>query len=103
MKKITIIYLTILFLVLNIGCRKAFLDKDSLTGLSNETFWKTKEDALMGLTACYDGLQSSFLYNGGPFQNGFAYMDAMTDNGGHFNWDGWMAGFDITNGIHTRV
>lgn len=28
-------------------------------------------------------------------------MDCMTDNGGHFNWTGWMPGYDICNGIHT--
>ena len=100
MKKNNIIYLALLFLIFT-SCSDDFLDKKSLTGLSNEIFWKTQEDALMGLTSCYDGLQNNFLYNGGPWENGFLYMDAMTDNGGHLNWDGWMAGYDITNGIHT--
>ena len=100
MKKNNILYLALLFLIFT-SCNDDFLDKKSLTGLSNETFWKTQEDALMGITSCYDALQNNFLYNGGPWENGFMYMDAMTDNGGHFNWDGWMAGYDITNGIHT--
>lgn len=100
MKKNSIIYLALLFLIIT-SCNDDFLDKKSLTGISNETFWENEEDALMGLTACYDGLQNNFLYNGGAWENGFLYMDAMTDNGGHFNWDGWMAGYDITNGIHT--
>ncbi|MDL2221376.1 RagB/SusD family nutrient uptake outer membrane protein [Parabacteroides sp. OttesenSCG-928-N08] len=83
------------------GCSDDFLQKNTLTGVSDATFWKTEADAHMGLTACYDALQSNYLYNGGPWECGFLYMDCMTDNGGHFNWDGWMSGYDITNGIHT--
>lgn len=86
---------------LTISCSDEFLDRNSLTGISNETFWKTEKDAVMGLTSCYDGLQNNFLYNGGPWEKGFAMMDNLTDNGGHFNWDGWMAGYDIANGTHT--
>ncbi|MDR1200933.1 MAG: RagB/SusD family nutrient uptake outer membrane protein [Tannerellaceae bacterium] len=83
------------------ACSGDFLQKNTLTGISDATFWQTEEDALMGLAACYDGLQSNYLYNGGPWECGPLNMDCMTDNGGHFNWDGWMSGYDITNGIHT--
>lgn len=87
--------------VLSAGCSDSFLQKNTLTGISDGTFWQTEADAFMGLTACYDGLQNNYIYNGGPWECGFLYMDCMTDNGGHFNWDGWMQGYDITNGIHT--
>ncbi|WP_430812780.1 MULTISPECIES: RagB/SusD family nutrient uptake outer membrane protein [unclassified Carboxylicivirga] len=101
MKRHNLLYFALLLSLISWSCSDDFLDKKSLTGSSNETFWQTPEDAMMGLAACYDGLQNGFLYNGGPWENGFFFMDAMTDNGGHFNWDGWMAGYDITNGIHT--
>lgn len=91
----------VLLCLLGTNCSDSFLDRNSLTGISNETFWLTEEDAVMGLTSCYDGLQNNYLYNGGPWEKGFAMMDNLTDNGGHFNWDGWMAGYDIANGIHT--
>lgn len=85
------------------GCSDSFLQKDSLVAISSGTFWQTEEDAFSALTACYDGLQSSWIYNGGPWQCGPLNMDCMTDNGGHFNWSGWMAGYDIANGIHSST
>jgi tetratricopeptide (TPR) repeat protein len=91
----------VLLSLISTGCSDSFLQKNTLTGISDATFWQSEEDAFMGLATCYDGLQSNYLYNGGPWECGFYYTDCMTDNGGHFNWDGWMAGYDITNGIHT--
>lgn len=82
------------------GCSDEFLQKDSLTAVSSSTFWQTELDALNGLAACYDGLQNNYLYSGGAWECGPLNMDCMTDNGGHFNWSGWMAGYDICNGIH---
>lgn len=84
-----------------ISCTDDFLQKDSLSSISAETFWQTETDALYGLAACYDGLQNYYLYNGSPYYCGPLNMDCMTDNGGHFNWSGWMAGYDICNGTHT--
>lgn len=83
------------------GCSDDFLQKNSLSAVSTSTFWQTEDDAIEGLTACYDGLQSKFLYNGDPWSCGPLNMECMTDNGGHFNWSGWMAGYDICNGIHS--
>ena len=60
------------------------------------------EDGEWYCKACYDGLQNNFLYNGDLYKGGGPLaMDCMTDNGGHFNWTGWMPGYDICNGIHT--
>jgi hypothetical protein len=91
--------------ILLAGCSDDFLQKDSLTSVSTSTFWQTETDALNGLAACYDGLQNGFLYNDGNgdkwYGCGPLNMDAMTDNGGHFNWSGWMPGYDICNGIHS--
>lgn len=87
------------------GCSDDFLQRDSLTSVSTSTFWQTETDALNGLAACYDGLQNGFLYNDGNSDKwngcGPLNMDAMTDNGGRFNWSGWMPGYDICNGIHS--
>lgn len=83
------------------GCSDEFLQKDSQTSVSSSTFWKSSQDAMNGLAACYDALQSTWLYGGGAWECGPLNMDAMTDNGGHFNWSGWMAGYDICNGIHS--
>lgn len=83
------------------SCSDDFLQKDSLTAVSSSTFWQTEADAEEGLAACYDGLQNYWLYNGSPYYCGILNMDCMTDNGGHFNWSGWMGGYDICNGIHS--
>ncbi|MGM9699748.1 MAG: RagB/SusD family nutrient uptake outer membrane protein [Prevotella sp.] len=82
------------------SCSDSWLQEDSLTESSSETFWQTPDDAMMGLVACYDGLQTEQLYNGGPWNMGPLNFDCMTDNGGHFNWSGWMEGYDIANGTH---
>lgn len=88
------------------SCSDDFLQKDSLTSVSKNTFWKTAADAKEGLAACYDALQNVFLYNDASNQNkwdgcGPLNMDAMTDNGGRFNWSGWMPGYDICNGTQS--
>lgn len=88
------------------SCSDDFLQKDSLTSVSKTTFWKTSDDAKEGLAACYDALQNGFLYNDASDQNkwngcGPLNMDAMTDNGGRFNWSGWMPGYDICNGTQS--
>ena len=85
------------------SCSDDFLQRDSLSAASSTTFWQTPTDALEGLAACYDALQSVDVYNGGPWGIGPLNMDCMTDNGGHFNWSGWMPGFDIVNGTQSST
>lgn len=55
----------------------------------------------MALASCYDALQSNQLYNSDQYSLGPLYMDCISDNGGHFNWSGWMEGYDMAMGIHT--
>lgn len=86
--------------LLTTSCSDSFLQKDSLTESSSETFWQTSSDAMMALAACYDALQSNQLYNSDQYSLGPLYMDCVTDNGGHFNWSGWMEGYDLAMGIH---
>ena len=88
------------------GCSDDFLQQDSKTAVSAGTFWKNADDAQSGLAACYDAMQNPFLYNDATNQSkwdgcGPLNMDCMTDNGGRFNWSGWMNGWDICNGIHS--
>src|SRR5574344_2235058 len=78
-------------LTVTTSCSDSFLQEDSLTESSSTTFWKTSNDAMMALTACYDGLQSTQLYDGGPWNLGPLNMDCISDNGGHFNWSGWRS------------
>ncbi len=52
------------------SCSDSWLQEDSLTESSSATFWQTADDAMMGLVACYDGLQTEQLYNGGPWSMG---------------------------------
>ena len=40
------------------SCSDSWLQEDSLTESSSETFWQTPDDAMMGLVACYDGMQT---------------------------------------------
>lgn len=95
-----IILMLLSALMLTSSCEDSFLQKDSLTENSGNTFWKTPDDALMALTACYDALQSNYLYNSDQFSLGPLYFECISDNGGHFNWSGWMPGYDIAMGIH---
>lgn len=101
MKKIQYFSYIVIISMLAFACSDDFLQKNSLTEISNETAWTTPQDAAMGLAACYDALQSSYLYGGDAWTLGQLNMECMTDNGGHFNWSGWMAGYDIANGIHS--
>lgn len=81
------------------SCSDSFLQKDSLTESSSSTFWQTSNDALMALAACYDALQSNQLYNSDQYTFGPLYMECISDNGGHFNWSGWIEGYDVAMGI----
>lgn len=82
------------------SCGDDFLDVNNPNQPSAATFWQTPEDALMGLTACYDGLQSPYLYRddvdgevtGERF--GQFMRETSTDNGDH-TWGSWMTGSSI--------
>lgn len=92
--------ITLLFGVLNTSCSDSFFQCDSLTESSSSNFWQTPNDAMMALAACYDALQSNQLYNSDQYSLGPLYLDCISDNGGHFNWNGWMEGYDMAMGIH---
>lgn len=60
MRKILIIS----FVLALTGCSKDFLDKHSLTQIASTSFWKTEQDAILGINGVYDVLQDRSLYSG---------------------------------------
>ncbi|WP_300792251.1 RagB/SusD family nutrient uptake outer membrane protein [uncultured Bacteroides sp.] len=81
------------------SCSDSFLDLNNPNQVSDNTFWQSESDALMGLAACYDALQSDHLYDdnvdGGGF--GFLMRETSTDNGQH-TWGDWMQGSTVSKG-----
>ena len=81
------------------SCSDSFLDLNNPNQVSDNTFWQSENDALMGLAACYDALQSDHLYDdnvdGGGF--GFLMRETSTDNGQH-TWGDWMQGSTVSKG-----
>ena len=79
------------------SCSDDFLQTDSPNQPSQSTYWQTESDALMALTACYDAMQSDYLYDdnidGGGF--GFLMRETSTDNGDH-TWGAWMKGSTVS-------
>lgn len=51
--KTNILFISVIFLFAT-SCSDSFLDRTSLNNISEDTFWKTEEDALLGLAGCYD-------------------------------------------------
>lgn len=63
------------------GCSKSFLDKSSLTQLSDQSFWQTEQDATLGINGVYDALQDRILYSGSLNENaGLPTYDNFGDN-----------------------
>ncbi|RLD82993.1 MAG: RagB/SusD family nutrient uptake outer membrane protein [Bacteroidetes bacterium] len=80
MKKI--LYIIIAFGFIFSGCKKEFLDKESLSDISDGNFWNSKADAELALMGCYDGFQDISLYkgNGTTSGAGIASFDAISDD-----------------------
>lgn len=79
-----------------ISCSDSFLDKKSLTSLSDDTFWSNKNDANIALAGCYDALQDNALYGGGVYNATFRDHDCMSDNS--VNQWAWMGMKFIADG-----
>ena len=79
------------------SCSDDFLNVDNPNQPSSSTFWANEADALMGLTACYDAMQSMNLYNDhlDNWNFGFLSRETSTDNGDH-TWGNWMLGSSIS-------
>jgi starch-binding outer membrane protein, SusD/RagB family len=87
MRKLFILSLLIIFT----SCSKEYLEQPSLNNLAAENFWKTENDALLGIHAIYDVLQDRIQYSGnlnGFAAAGFPMYDCFGDN--VFNATGWL-------------
>ncbi len=77
MKKLIII----IFVFALTGCSKDFLDRRSLTQLGEASFWKTEQDAILGVNGIYDVLQDRILFSGNLNANaGLPMYDCFGDN-----------------------
>ena len=93
------------------GCSEDFLDKQPLDQISAETFWKTRQDADMALTACYAGLDRRYPHPWGDDNFGLGewgagqmswmtpVWDCMTDNAS----DNWGDGFGFKETAHGLI
>lgn len=76
-----------------------FLDRNSLSELSNETFWSSEGDATKALVGCYDALQMeggiAFVWPGASTCS-LRELEFATDNG-FFLWIPWVAPDVLTN------
>ncbi len=86
------------------SCSDSFLQLSSPNQPSQNTYWKTGEDALMALTACYDALQSGNLYDDyiDGWKFGFLARETSTDNGDH-TWGDWMLGSSISKCVSSTT
>lgn len=96
MKKIY--YSVILSLFFSLCSCSDFLDRESLSELSNGNFWSTEADAKKALVGCYDALQSEgsfgFCWPGGKTCS-LRELEFATDNG-YFAWIPWVGPDVIT-------
>lgn len=92
-KNILLLFTSLLILS---ACSDSFLDRTSPNNLSEDTFWKTENDALLGLAGCYDAFQA--MYYEGPWGVGLIQYEAITDNA-YFEWGHSLD--DLCRGIHT--
>lgn len=72
------------------GCSKKFLDKNSLTQIGEANFWKTEQDALLGINGIYEALQDRALYSGNlNASQGLPGFDTFGDNCYNaYKWEG---------------
>jgi len=82
--------IAILIAVFVIGCSEDFLERSSLTGIAEDNFWQSEEDAFLALNAAYSTFQAKSLYGGtlNGYQSFTAY-DCFGDNAFNaWKWEG---------------
>jgi hypothetical protein len=72
------------------GCSKDFTEKNSLTQIAKENFWKSEFDAQLAINGIYDALQDRSLYSGNLNVNaGLTMFDCFGDNMyNNYKWQG---------------
>lgn len=71
----SIYILTILFVIIGVGCKKEFLNKTPLNQISEPEFWKTSSDLEVYLNNFYASLPDWGSHDGGPY-----WWDNNSDN-----------------------
>jgi hypothetical protein len=86
MKKLIIV---ISFFALG-GCSKNFTEKQSLTQIASDNFWKSESDAQLAINGIYDALQDRALYSGNlNAAAGLTMYDCFGDNlYNNYKWEG---------------
>lgn len=78
--KTNIIKITLLGLLFGCYSCSDFLDRDSLTDLSTDTFWKTEKDVQAALTGVYTNLRAQ-VYSAAPAASGMSMdIESLSDN-----------------------
>lgn len=92
MKNLYISILTVLIILSSYGCKKEFLERNSLSQIAENNFWKDEKDAQLGVNGVYDALQARVLYSGtlNNFREaGIPIFDALGDNCfGNYKFEG---------------
>nr|WP_294902994.1 RagB/SusD family nutrient uptake outer membrane protein [uncultured Lacibacter sp.] len=86
MKKIVVILFAFSF----VGCSKDFTERESLTQIAKENFWKSEQDAQLAVNGIYDALQDRALYSGNLNATaGLTMFDCFGDNlYNNYKWEG---------------
>lgn len=83
MKSFKIILLSGILIIFGLGCSKDLLEKNSLSQIAENSFWKDEKDAQLGVNGIYDALQNRLLYSG-TLNNfraaGIPIYDGLGDN-----------------------
>ncbi|HSK12865.1 MAG TPA: RagB/SusD family nutrient uptake outer membrane protein, partial [Phnomibacter sp.] len=90
MKKLNFYFVLIIAIAFSVGCNKDFLDKNSLSQLAENNFWKDEKDAQLGINGVYDVLQDRPLYSGNlNAVAGIPLYDGLGDNCfGNYKFEG---------------
>lgn len=70
------------------GCTDDLLTRTNPNQLSEESFWTSENDALLGLMGAYSALQSTYLFDSDPWGGGALRLDYISDDG-YTPWN-WM-------------
>ncbi len=92
MKKINIFIISATIILFGFGCTKDFLEKNSLSQIAENNFWKDERDAQLGVNGIYSALQNRVLYSG-TLNNfraaGIPIFDGLGDNSfGSYKFEG---------------
>ncbi|WP_430812275.1 MULTISPECIES: hypothetical protein [unclassified Carboxylicivirga] len=76
-------------IILLTSCHDDFLNRNPLSAISSETFWKSEQDVMGALSACYEPLSKTGWEAG--FGGLTAQWEALTDDG--YTNAGWPSNF----------